>query len=123
MAPPVHLLFPGQTWDLGAAVECAFPLIPLARKKGVDAIFAYNDVCNCRLELEHRGPREAMLLAPSSGFDGSPLVKAWRPAIAHVDLHIDILSMSAARVLGAIMRGEAPPSQRTIVRPTFVIPQ
>lgn len=117
MSLSVPLFFPGQSWNLGAAVECAFPLIALAKQRGVDAVLAYNDVSAVGWSI---AAREAKCMWPVVGFDGSSLVKAWRPAIAHVDLHSDILGMTAVRVLCAMMKGEAAPPRRTFVHPTFV---
>lgn len=119
MAQPVRLLFPDQSWNLTAAVDCAFPLIATAKQKRVDAILAYNDVSAVAWSI---AAREKRCDWPVVGFDGSPLVKAWRPAIPHVDLHSDVMSMTAANMLAAMMKGQTPTLQRTVVYPTFVAP-
>jgi LacI family transcriptional regulator len=117
MSPPVHLFFPGQSWNLRAAVEYAFPLLNVAKQKQLDAVLAYNDVSAVGWHIASRERKHSW---PVIGFDGSPLVKAWRPAIAHVDLHSDILGMTAVNLLCAMMKGESPSSKRTFVHPTFV---
>lgn len=113
----MRLFFPGQSWNLDAAVECAPPLMKTARRAGLDAIIAYNDISavGWHLATQHQG-----INLPVIGFDGSPLVKALRPRIAHVDLQIDAVAGSAVALLCTLMKGEAPVRCRTRVQPSFV---
>lgn len=117
LAPAVRLFFPGESWSLDTAVQCAAPLIARARAEGVDAVVAYNDVSAVGF---HLAAREAGFTPPVIGFDGSPLIKAWRPALAHVDLLGDALAQAAVALLGALLKGETPPARRSEVRPVFV---
>jgi len=112
-----RLLFPGESWNLDTAVACAGPRIEAARAAGVEAIVAYNDVAAVGWQLAQAGRRGAV---PVIGFDGSPLIKAWRPALAHVDLQGDALARAAVERLLAQVRGETGGPRRTEVQPTFV---
>ncbi len=115
--PAMRFLFPGQSWNLAAAMQCAIPLIATARDAGVEAIVAYNDVSAVawRLAATQQG-----FSVPVIGFDGSPLIKAWRPPIPYVDLHSDTLARAAVEALVTLMQGRVPPQRRTVVQPSFV---
>jgi LacI family transcriptional regulator len=118
MPPAVRLFFPEQSWNLGAAVQCAPELIESARREGVDAVLAYNDISAVGW---HIAARQQSFPVPVIGFDGSPLIKAWRPEISHVDLHSDALAEMAVSLLVTLMKGETPPEKRPHVHPTFVM--
>jgi LacI family transcriptional regulator len=117
LPPAVRLFFPGESWNLDTAVRGAAPLLESARAAGVDAIVAYNDVCASGWHLAARARGGAL---PVIGFDGSPLIKAWRPALAHVDLQGDTLARSAVGLLATLLGGGTPARRRIEVRPTFV---
>jgi LacI family transcriptional regulator len=117
IAKPVRLLFPEQSWNLGAAVKCATPLIKTARIGKLDAVLAYNDISAVGW---HIAAREAGFNCTVIGFDGSPLIKAWRPEIPHVDLHSDTLARTAVHLLVDLMKNESPAEKRPCVHPTFV---
>ena len=117
LPPAVRLLFQGESWNLDTAVQCATPLIATARAGRVDAIIAFNDVAAVGW---HLAARQQGSVLPVIGFDGSPLIKAWRPALPYVDLQSDTLARTAVALLGDLMKGETPPRRHTQVRPTFV---
>lgn len=117
MAAAVRLFFPDESWNLGAAVQWAPDLVETARSAGVDAILAYNDVSAVGWQI---AARQGAFSVPVVGFDGSPLIKAWRPEISHVDLHSDTLASMAVHLLVSLMRGESPKDRRPRVHPTFV---
>ncbi len=114
---PVRLFFPEQSWNLGAAVKCAIPLIGTARAEKLDAVLAYNDVSAVGWHIAAREQRFAPAVV---GFDGSPLIKAWRPEISHVDIHSDQLAQMAVQLLIALIKGEPVAERRPHVHPTFV---
>lgn len=118
LPPPVPLLFAGQDYDLGDATACAESLIGKARSEGVQGVVGYNDVAAAGWHLV---ARTCGFDCPLVGFDGSPLIKAWRPAIPHVDVHIDKLAKQAVDLLLALVRGENPDRQRLHVQPTLVV--
>jgi len=118
MPSSVRLFFSEQSWNLGAAVQCATPLVLTARREGVDAVLAYNDISAVGW---HIAAQQIGFQVPVIGFDGSPLIKAWRPQLSHVDLHSDRLAKTAVQLLVALIKGESPAERRPSVNPTFVL--
>lgn len=117
IAKPTRILFPEQSWDLDAAVRCALGYIAEVRRQGIDAVVAYNDVAAVGWQI---AAREAGFTCPVVGFDGSPLIRAWKPALPFVDLHGDVLARRAVELLVTLIEGREPGERRALVQPTFV---
>lgn len=117
---PQRLFFAGESWNLDAAVRCALPLVDAVRSSAVDAVLGYNDVSAIGWQI---AARERGFAAPVVGFDGSPLIRAWRPALAFVDLHIEALARAAAQALTALIQGHRPAEERMVVHPALVVPE
>ena len=119
MPRPRRVLFPGQSWNLDAAVRCAFDFIPDVRSAGIDTVIGYNDVAAVGWQI---AAREAGFHCPVIAFDGSPLIRAWKPAMPYVDLHGDVLARHAVELLVALIKGHELGERRALVQPTFVTP-
>lgn len=119
IAKPTHMFFPGQSWNLDAAVRYALNFAPVLREKRIDAVIAYNDVSAVGWQI---AARESGFTCPVIGFDGSPLIRAWRPTLPFVDLHGDTLAQAAVDLLIELIEHRQPPQRRVLVHPTFVAP-
>jgi len=112
-----RVLFPGQSWNFETAVHCAFDVIPEVRSAGVDTVIGYNDVAAVGWQI---AAREAGFDCPVIAFDGSPLIRARKPAMPYVDLHGDVLAKRAVELLVASIEGRDLGERQALVQPTFV---
>ena len=119
MQPPERMFFPGQSWNLGTAVQHAAPLIAHAEAKQLDAVLGYNDLSAIGW---HIAACERQLTFPVVGFDGSPLIKAWRPGLPYVDLRSEEIAGSAVELLLTLIKGKPPSVRRPLIMPVFVPP-
>lgn len=115
LSDPIPLLFDGQDWDLSQASASAAPFIDQARNYGLDAVVGYNDISAVGWQLASRA---AGFDIPLVSFDGSPLIKSWRPAIPFVDLNIESLAKMSVDLIISLIKGDR--SKRLLrVHPTF----
>lgn len=70
----------------------------------------------------HIAARERQLTSPVVGFDGSPLMKAWRPVLPYVDLRSEDIASSAVELLVSLIKDEVPSVRRPLILPVFVPP-
>jgi DNA-binding LacI/PurR family transcriptional regulator len=109
----------GPSWDIQSATASGKQAWKTILQQGLQAVVAYNDVAAIGLLLSR--PAKARTI-PVIGFDGTPLLKSWQPAIPYVHFSMDEMAKAAAELAIKAAQNKRPPRKAHSLRiePVFV---
>ena len=117
---PVSLLHTGQSWDIQTATRCGKQAWKAVKQNGLTAVVAYNDVAAMGLLLSRPAKSKSI---PVIGFDGTPLLKSWQPAITHVSFSMDQMVDAVTELALHAAQNKRPPRKQYLhhIEPLLVV--
>lgn len=117
---PVLLHHNGASWDIHAASHCGKATWQTILKQNLTAVVAHNDVAAMGLLLSRPPRAKAVQII---GFDGTPILASWQPAITYVHFDMQAMAQAAVELARHAAGNKRPPRKQHLckISPTLVV--